>query len=275
MEKLQKPSDITNEDLTSFFDGEDITQIDFVLAASHSRMPRAMVSRHVYIAAMSETRLIMWAKRRTLAKSLSEISCSILLEDLKIQDTWSKKNKKSCELLFPDGQQVIIESIEAGDTFVENIAKKVMGDTNYSSSNTAEHPILETDDDVFISDGVAQTPANSTAFAAAIGAKAPGAPKVRPDLEPSAKARAEKKSKEVVVTREVIIQSLSRAMDGSISLDALQQWAHKVRDFKVIDADEAMVSYILFSLSRIDPSDPSSAKKAIEEYSERLNISLV
>ena len=64
-------------------------------------------------------------------------------------------------------------------------------------------------------------------------------------------------------------------MDGSISLDALQQWAHKVRDFKVIDADEAMVSYILFSLSRIDPSDPSAAKKAIEEYSERLNISLV
>lgn len=275
MEKLQTPSDITSEDLTSFFDGQDVTQIDFVLAASRSWMPKAMVSRHVYIAAMSETRLIMWAKRRTLAKSLSEISCSILLEDLKIQSTWSKKNKKSCELLFPDGQQVIIESIEAGDTFIENIANKVMGGTQTGNRNTAEHPILETDDDVFNADGVALTPASSAAFASAIGAKPLGTPRVRPDIEQSAKARAEKKSKEVVVTREVVIQSLSRAMDGSISLDALQQWAHKVRDFKVIDADEAMVSYILFSLSRIDPSDPSSAKESIEEYSERLNISLV
>lgn len=275
MEKLQKPSDITNDDLTSFFDGEDITQIDFVLAASHSRVPRAMVSRHVYIAAVSKSRLIMWAKRRTLAKSLSEISCSILLEDLKIQDTWSKKGKKSCELLFPDGQQVIIESIEAGDTFVETIAKEVMGESQFNSGNTAEHQILETEDEVFTADGVAQTPASSAAFAAAIGAKTPGVPKIRPDLEPSAKARATAKSKEVVVTREVIIQSLSRAMDGTISLDALQQWAMKVRDIKVIDADEAMVSYILFSLSRIDPSDPAAAKKSIEEYSERLNISLV
>ena len=96
MEKLKESSQIQDSDLTSFFDDEKIEQIEFVLAASHSKMPRALVSRHVYIAAMSKTRLIMWAKRRTLAKSLSEISCSILFEDLKIQDTWAKKGKKSC-----------------------------------------------------------------------------------------------------------------------------------------------------------------------------------
>ena len=86
---------------------------------------------------------------------------------------------------------------------------------------------------------------------------------------------AQERSKEVVVTRDVIIQSLSRTLDGSITVEALQKWALKVRDFKVIDADEAMVSYILFSISRIDPQDHDNAKKSIEEYSERLNISLV
>lgn len=268
MEKLQKPSDITTDDLSSFFDDEPVEQIDFVLAASHSKMPRAMVSRHLYIAAMSDTRLIMWAKRRTLTKSLSEISCSILLEDLKIEDTWSKKGRKSCELLFPDGQRVIVESVNTEDLFVENLAKKVIGDPHLKG-DTAEHEIIQDKDKAFMQDGVAQTPANTEALKASLGAKAP-AP--RPDVEASAKARA---AKEVVVTRDVIIQSLNRAMDGTISLEALQQWALKVRDFKVIDADEAMVSYILFSLSRLDAHDSAAAKKAIAEYSERLNISLV
>ena len=272
MEKLKESSQIQDSDLTSFFDDEKIEQIEFVLAASHSKMPRALVSRHVYIAAMSKTRLIMWAKRRTLAKSLSEISCSILFEDLKIQDTWAKKGKKSCELLFPDGQLIIVESVDSKNLFVENLVNEIVELAKPLGTNSQD--ILE-GEEVYSQEGVAQTPIGSDALKAAIGAK-PSLTTKKPSTELSASERSDEiKKKEVVVTRDVIIQSLTRALDGTISLDALQKWALKVRDFKVIDADVAMVSYILFSLSRIDAQDEESAKKSIAEYSERLNISLV
>jgi hypothetical protein len=268
MEKLKESSQIETSDLSSFFDDEEIKQIEFVLAASHSKMPRAMVSRHVYIAAMSTTRLIMWAKRRTLAKSLSEISCSILLEDLKIEDTWSKKGKKSCELLFPDGQLIIIESSDATSLFVENLVNAVVEIAKPLMHDTNEQPIVG--EEVFTQDDVAKTHMEAEKIKSSLGSKS-SIKKSKPEMEKSAQER----SKEVVVTRDVIIQSLSRTLDGSITVEALQKWALKVRDFKVIDADEAMVSYILFSISRIDPQDHDNAKKSIEEYSERLNISLV
>lgn len=272
MEKLKDSSQIQKEDVTSFFDYENIEQIDFVLAASHSKMPRAMLSKHVYIAAMSKTRLIMWAKRRTLAKSLSEISCSILFEDLKIQDTWSKKGKKSCELLFPDGQLILIESIDATNTFVENLVNFILDITKPIDDKTGEYPMLG--EEVFPQEGVAQTKASTDALRASLESKIPTAVK-NPEIEHSAERRASNATKDIVVTRDVIIQSLGRALDGSISIDTLKQWAIKVRDLTIIDADEAMLSYILFSLSRIDASDKDAAKKIVEEYSERLNISLI
>ena len=272
MEKLKDSNQINTEDIASFFEGEEVEQIEFVLAASHSKLPRAMVSRHVYVAAMSKTRLIMWAKRRTLAKSLSEISCSVMFEDLQIQDTWSKKNKKNCELLFPDGQLIIVESFDATNLFVENLVNAIVEINKPIATNTNQQPIAG--EEVYSQKGVALSNDVAEALEESLGAKS-SIPK-SPETELSSHERSkEKKKKEVVVTRDVIIQSLSRALDGSISLESLQQWAVKVRDFKVLDADEAMVSYILFSLSRIDPSNPDSAKEAIGEYSERLNISLV
>jgi hypothetical protein len=272
MEKLKESSQIKDEDIASFFDYENIEQSEFVLAASHSKMPRTLVSKHVYIAAMSKTRLIMWAKRRTLSKSLSEISCSILFEDLKIQDTWSKKGKKSCELLFPDGQLIIIESINATDTFVENLVKITIDLTKPINDKTGEHVIIG--EDIFPQEGVAQTKASTDALRDSLDAKAV---KVinNPEIEKSAEKRGQESTKDIVVTRDVIIQSLERALDGSITIETLKNWAMKVRDIKIIDADEAMVSYILFSISRIDTQDKDAAKKLVEEYSERLNISLI
>nr|HMS25668.1 hypothetical protein [Acidimicrobiia bacterium] len=73
----------------------------------------------------------------------------------------------------------------------------------------------------------------------------------------------------------VIIESLRRVNEGAISPAAIKQWAVKVRDYKILDADEAMVGYILFSLSRIDATDADAAKNAIAEFYERLTVTLV
>ena len=261
MSKFKDIEQLSPEDIESFFDNDTEVTYDFVQAASRSRMPKAFISRHTYVAAVSKTRLVMWAKRRSIAKTLADISCSIDLDELSIDDTWTKRKKKGCELFFPDGQRVIIESMEPTNALIETLTENIVAihgsstalleDSNESDASVIESPFAEP--------GVARTDTAKLESKAA-------------QVKESSSAQQEKTP---VVTREVIIESLKRANEGSISPLAIQQWAMKVRDCKILDADEAMVGYILFSLSRIDATDEKSAKESINEYYERLTVTLV
>lgn len=263
MSKFKDIEQLTTSDIESFFDPDAPIAYDFVEAASRSRLPKAFVSRHTYVAAVSESQLVMWAKRRSIAKTLADISCSIDLDELSIDDTWSKRSKKGCELFFPDGQRVIIESMDPANTFIDTLTEaiaKAHGShidamESHKKASTAEHA-------VFAEPGVARTDT------AALEAQTLPRPAAAPTPQTS-------DPKTPVVTRDVIIESLKRANDGTISPLAIKQWAMKVRDCKIIDADEAMVGYILFSLSRIDTEDEEAAKASFEEFYERLTITLV
>jgi hypothetical protein len=94
MSKFKDIEQLSEEDIESFFDSDNEVTYDFVAAASRSKMPKMFISRHTYVGAVSATRLVMWAKRRSTAKTLAEISCSIDLDELSIDDTWSKRKKK-------------------------------------------------------------------------------------------------------------------------------------------------------------------------------------
>lgn len=263
MSKFKDIDQLTVQDIESFFDPDAPVAYDFVEAASRSKLPKAFVSRHTYLAAISKSQLVMWAKHRSIEKTLADIACSIDLEELTIDDTWSKKTKKGCELYFPDGQRVIIESIDPANTFVESLTEaiaKIHGSpkTGYekkSQDSTDEHAI-------FAEPGVART--DTAALESQI------LPRKAPEV-----MNVSSEQKTPVVTRDVIIESLKRASEGTISPAAVKQWALKVRDCKIIDADEAMVGYILFSLTRIDPADEAASQAAIAEYYERLTITLV
>ncbi|HQZ14882.1 MAG TPA: hypothetical protein PLT55_03490 [Acidimicrobiia bacterium] len=256
MSKFKDIEQLSEEDIESFFDSDNEVTYDFVAAASRSKMPKMFISRHTYVGAVSATRLVMWAKRRSTAKTLAEISCSIDLDELSIDDTWSKRKKKGCELFFPDGQRVIVESMDEDnifiDTLVANIAA-VHGSTSSSYDNEGTSKVGS----VFSEPGVART---DTALM---------------DSRVIQAAEPDTTEKTPVVTRDVIIESLKRASDGSISPKAIKQWAKKVRDCKIIDADEAMVGYILFSLSRIDEQNDEMAMESINEFYERLTVTLV
>lgn len=260
MSKFKDIDQLTPEDIASFFEDDTEVTYDFVQAASRTRLPRAFISRHTYVAAVTKSRLVMWAKRGTVVKTLADISCSIDIDELSIDDTWSKRNKKGCELFFPDGQRVIIESMDAENSFVETLTEHIASahSTQASYNYDAENKeVLKDSKEVFAEPGVAL--ADSTNATATIsGAKPAGGA-----------------SKTPVVTREVIIESLKRANEGAISPTAIKQWAVKVRDCKILDADEAMIGYILFSLSRIDDTDTQAAQEAFEEYYERLTVTLV
>ena len=257
MSKFKDIEQLSGQDIESFFESEDEVTFDFVSAASRSRMPRALISRHTYVAAVSATRLVMWAKRGTTAKTLAEISCSIDLEELSIDDTWSKRNKKGCELFFPDGQRVIVESIDDENILIDTLVSNIAA-IHGSNSSSYDDDDSTGEISVFAEPGVART---DTAL---MDSKV-----VKNDMP------SQKIEKTPVVTREVIIESLKRASDGSISPKAIKQWAKKVRDCKIIDADEAMVGYILFSLSRINDEEEQVAMEAINEYYERLTVTLV
>lgn len=251
---------LTNSDIESFFEIDSPIAKDFVEAASRSKLPKAFVSRHTYVAAISPTQLVMWAKRRTIAKTLADLSCSINLNELVIEDTWAKKSKKGCELLFPDGQRVIIESTDPANTFIDSLTEAMAKLTGEHRRVVLDEPLAQSNEPVFAEPGVART--NTYEMES----------KVLPREEP---AQPKAEAKTPVVTRDVIIQSLKRAKEGTISANAVRQWAMKVRDCKIIDADEAMVSYILFSLSRIDIEDSARANAQIEEFYERLTVTLV
>ena len=263
MSKFKDIEQLDQTELESFFDSSDEITYDFVEAASRSKLPKAFVSRHPYLAAADNTQLVMWARHRTVAKTLADVACSIELSELSVDDTWSKKGKKGCELSFPDGQRVIVESLSSDNSFVETLteaidsARKTITPVTYNDDDFVEQ------EDVFSEEGVAH---GDTRFMTG--------PMVEPEA-PVSKQNSKPTSKTPVVTREVIIESLKRANEGAISPTAVKQWAMKVRDYKVIDADEAMVSYILFSLSRIDDSDNDIAQASINEYYERLTVTLV
>lgn len=255
MSKFKDIEQLKPIDIESFFDGDTEVTYDFVQAASRSKLPKAFVSRHTYVGALSKTRLVMWAKRRSVAKTLADIACSIDIDELSIDDTWSKRGKKGCELFFPDGQRVIVESMNKDNTFVEMLTENI-AEIHGSGAAKFESKYDYSDErSIFKEPGVART---DTAA-----------------LENRVKAQEKSDSKTPVVTREVIIESLKRAKEGSISPSAVKAWALKVRDCKIIDADEAMVGYILFSLSRIETDDEDEALDTISEYLERLQITLV
>lgn len=254
MSKFKEIEQLSEEDIESFFENDNEVTYDFVAAASRSRMPKMFISRHNYLAAVSDTRLVMWAKRRTIAKTLSEVSCSIDLDELSIDDTWTKRSKKGCELFFPDGQRVIVESIDQENVFIDTLVAKIAA-IHGSKPSSLDDAIPGTS--VFSEPGVARS---DTAF-------------LDSQVLAAKPSRAEEKTP--VVTREVIIESLKRASDGTISPKAIKQWAKKVRDCKIIDADEAMVGYILFSLSRIDDENSEVALESINEFYERLTVTLV
>lgn len=261
MSKFKEIEQLSGQDIESFFDNDNEVTYDFVQAASRSRLPKAFISRHTYVAAVSDTRLVMWAKRKSIAKTLADIACSIDLDELSIDDTWQKRKKKGCELFFPDGQRVIIESMESTNALVENLTEKIAAahgsmSTSYNPGNKNDFAKTES---VFTEPGVARTDV------AALAAK----------VATQASDNSNATNKTPVVTRDVIIESLKRATEGSISPLAIKQWAMKVRDCKILDADEAMVGYILFSLSRIDASDESASKEAIAQFHERLTVTLV
>lgn len=261
MSKFKEIEQLSPQDIESFFDNDNEVTYDFVQAASRSRLPKAFISRHTYVAAVSDTRLVMWAKRKSIAKTLADIACSIDLDELSIDDTWQKRRKKGCELFFPDGQRVIIESMESTNALVETLTENIAG--AHGSSSTSYDPSNKNDfaktESIFTEPGVART--DTAALAAKVATKASDNSNV--------------KNKTPVVTRDVIIESLKRATEGSISPLAIKQWAMKVRDCKILDADEAMVGYILFSLSRIDTTDETAAKEAIAQFHERLKVTLV
>lgn len=262
MSKFKDIEQLNQSELESFFDGSTEITYDFVEAASRSKLPKAFVSRHPYLAAVDDTQLIMWSKHRSIAKTLADIACSIELSELTIQDTWSKKSKKGCELAFPDGQKVIVESTSDDNTFVEKLTEAIDIAKHGATAVIYEDDEFIVQEDVFSEEGVAKADVNFMTPSTA--------PKA--EIHVSQNDRAEKTP---VVTREVIIESLKRASEGSISAASVKQWAVKVRDYKVIDADEAMVSYILFSLSRLDTADEQAAKASIDEYYERLTVTLV
>lgn len=261
MSKFKDIEQLTPADIESFFDNDKEVTYDFVQAASRSRLPKAFISRHTYVGAVSKTRLVMWAKRRTIVKTLADVSCSIDLDELSIDDTWLKRKKKGCELFFPDGQRVIIESMDSDNSFVETLAENIAAihGSQSSSFEKLEQERDTTDDKIFSEPGVARTDT------AALAAK----------MSTPEQAKTPTSEKTPVVTRDVIIESLKRANDGQISPLAIKQWAMKVRDCKILDADEAMIGYILFSLSRIDAQDEAASKEAIAEFYERLTVTLV
>lgn len=260
MSKFKDIEQLKPSDIESFFDSDNEITYDFVQAASRTRMPKALISRHTYVGAVSETRLVMWAKRGSIAKTLAEIACTIDLDELSIDDTWTKRGRKGCELFFPDGQRVIVESMDTENTFVEALTENIA--KTHGSKSTSydvnDHDEFTGQLEVFTEPGVART---DTAALAKKFADKPSS------TSPNGKTP--------VVTREVIIESLKRAKEGQISTLAIKQWAMKVRDYKIIDADEAMVGYILFSLSRIEVTDEEAALEAISEYLERLTVTLV
>ncbi len=260
MSKFKDIEQLTPDDIASFFEDDTEVTYDFVQAASRSRLPRAFISRHTYVAAVTKSRLVMWAKRGSVVKTLADISCSIDIEELSIDDTWTKRKKKGCELLFPDGQRVIIESMEPENTFVDTLIEYIAQANSTSTSynyDAQNKDVISDGKEVFAEPGVALT--DSTMATATISGAKPAAAS----------------QKTPVVTRDVIIESLKRANEGSISPTAIKQWAVKVRDCKILDADEAMVGYILFSLSRIDDTDTKAAQAAFAEYYERLTVTLV
>ncbi|MFN8016379.1 MAG: hypothetical protein U0R17_07235 [Acidimicrobiia bacterium] len=260
MAKFKDIEQLVGEDIESFFDNDKNVTYDFVQAASRTRLPKALISRHTYVAAVSDTRLVMWAKRGSIAKTLSDIACSIDLDELSIDDTWTSRSRKGCELFFPDGQRVIIESMDKDNKFVETLTENIVkAHSGPDNLDLDENEHAEMQDEVFTQPGVAQS--DTSKLSEKISAT---------NTQPSSKS-----DKTPVVTREVIIESLKRANEGSISALAIKQWAMKVRDCKIIDADEAMVSYILFSLSRIDPQDKEKAMDQISEFYERLTVTLV
>lgn len=165
--------------------------------------------------------------------------------------------EKGCELFFPDGQRVIVESRDPENNFVETLTEAIASAHGAKTFAPTPHDDVKHDDEsvsdsVFTQSGVAQTTT----------------PTVAPATTPST-------SKTPVVTREVIIESLKRAQQGEISPLAIKQWAMKVRDCKIIDADEAMVGYILFSLSRLELDNETAVAETMSEFYERLTVTLV
>ncbi len=250
---------LTNSDIESFFETDSPIATDFVEAASRSKLPKAMVSRHTYVASISPTQLVMWAKRRTIAKTLADLSCCIGLEELSIEDTWNKKSRKGCELLFPDGQRVLIESKDPTNIFIDVLIEQIT--KIHSNSSQFEQEVLpQSNEEVFSQPGVARHDTHNMESQT---------------LPRNEEQPTKSEAKTPVVTRDVVIESLKRAKDGAISEAAIKQWAMRVRDCTIIDADEAMVSYILFSLSRLDLEDKEQTQAQITEFYERLTITLV
>jgi hypothetical protein len=262
MSKFKDIEQLSPSDIESFFEADDEITYDFVEAASRNRLPKAFVSRHTYLAAVSKTRLVMWAKRHSIAKTLADISCSIDLEELSIDDTWNKRKKKGCELYFPDGQKVLIESLDTSNVFIDTLTEAIAAIHGSARTSYEDLKAQRDEEDVFSEAGMSHVDAKAIENAQA--------KKVSPPASASSSG-----SKTPVVTRDVIIESLKRANEGTISATAIKQWAMKVRDCKILDADEAMVSYILFSLSRIDESDSEASSAAIAEFYERLTVTLV
>ena len=270
MSSFKDIDQLTPADIESFFEDDAKVTYDFVQAASRSRLPKAMVSRHTYVAAVSATRLVMWAKRSSIAKTLADLSCSIDLEELSIDNGWEKGNKKGCELCLPDGQRVIIDSMDPENVLVETLTENIVAAHGKPSMSLQEAPTGE--EKVFSQPGVAVMDTNSLPSQIAPQTVVAGTSASTPQAPAKPAPSAEKTP---VVTREVIIESLKRVNEGAISAAAIKQWAVKVRDYKILDADEAMVGYILFSLSRIDETDADAAKNAVAEFYERLTVTLV